>query len=78
MAGKYGKVGGETLNNPVFCRVKEVRGWIIIVQITPMKVMKGAQDLQQLGQNGLERRMTYENNPDGQSIQEGLRKGPGW
>ena len=43
-----------------------------------MKVMKGVQDLQQLGQNGLGKRMTYENNPDGQSIQEGLRKGLGW
>ena len=43
-----------------------------------MKVMKGVQDLQQLGQNGLEKRMTYESNPDGQSIQEDLRKGLDW
>ena len=43
-----------------------------------MKVMKGVQDLQQLGQNGLGKRMTYYNNPDGDSILKGLSKEPGW
>ena len=43
-----------------------------------MKVLKGVQDLQQLGQNGLVQHMKYESDPDGQSIQEDLRKGLGW
>ena len=40
--------------------------------------MKGVQDVQQPGQNEPVQHMKYESDPDGQSIQEDLRKGLGW